>query len=152
MNRTQANYWCLLLCQNNIFSTMSSLILHRISRQVIECGKRSYRLEPTIAKFSFSQTGTHTTQVQARTEVTSANREVIFSEGNGKSVTDSELTFEWSQLQTAYQSKRNEEILRAMFVLKICSYDTFVRNSIQVSSIEYFNSRDSRKILRSMFA
>ena len=124
---------------------MSSLILHRISRQVIECGKRSYRLEPTIAKFSFSQTGTHTTQVQARTEVTSANREVIFAEGNGKSVTDSELTFEWSQLQTTYQSKRNGEILRAMFVLKIFSYDTFVRNSIQVNSIQYFDSRGSSR-------
>ena len=81
----------------------------------------------------------------SNTEVTSSNRDVIFAQANGKGVTDSELTFEWSQPQTTYQSKRNGEILRAMFVLKICSYDTFVRNSMQVSSIQYFDSRGSRK-------
>ncbi len=47
---------------------------------------------------------------------------------------DSELTFEWNQLQTAYRSKQTSELLRAMFVLKLCSYDTFVLNSMKVSS------------------
>lgn len=59
----------------------------------------------------------------------------MFTHENGNDATDTELTFEWNQLQTAYRSKRIGELLRAMFVLKICSYDTVVLNSMQVGSI-----------------
>ena len=71
-------------------------------------------------------------RAQTRLKYTTANEGTIFTQENGDEV-DSELTFEWSQLQTAYRSKQSGELLRAMFVLKLCSYDTFVLNSMKVS-------------------
>ena len=42
-----------------------------------------------------------------------------------------DLTFEDCQL--AYKSKKTSELLRALFVLKMCSYGVFVERSLQVS-------------------
>ena len=75
------------------------------------------------------------TQVQGKFKSTAITVEKGFTQERLKNNhTDSELDFEWRQLQTAYGTKRIEDILRAIFVLKLCSYDTFVANSTQVSA------------------
>ena len=74
------------------------------------------------------------TRVQAKLKSTATTVEKDFTQECKNDNTDVELDFEWRQLQTAYGSKRIEDILRAIFVLKLCSYDTFVANCMQVSA------------------
>ena len=112
---------------------MSSSIFLRISRPLIDCERRLYRLSTTRTELSAFHSGTRAIRVQTRFKYTTENREEIFAQESENDVPNSELTFEWNQLQTAYRSKRIGQILRAIFVLKICSYDTFVLNNMQVS-------------------
>ena len=74
------------------------------------------------------------TQVQGKFKSTATTVEKGFTLESKNNHTNSELDFEWRQLQTAYGTKRIENILRAIFVLKLCSYDTFVANAMQVSA------------------
>ena len=104
----------------------------RFSRRLMNCS--SYLSCNAAIPYGCQKYNVYTraTLVQARLKSTATTEGTAFTQAN-KNHSDTELTFEWKQLQTAYESKRIEELLRAIFVLKLCSYDTFVVNCMKVS-------------------
>ncbi len=116
---------------------MSSSLFRRISRPIMNYQHILERATAGKTERYICHGRIVMIRAQTRLKYTTANEGTIFTEENGN-FGDSELTFEWNQLQTAYRSKQTGELLRAMFVLKLCSYDTFVLNSMKVSPIGRF--------------
>ncbi|XP_078361010.1 hydroxyproline dehydrogenase-like isoform X1 [Oculina patagonica] len=112
---------------------MSSSLFRRISRPLMNYQRISYGSTAGKTERSIFHGRIVAVRAQTRLKYTTANDGTIFTQENGD-YRDSELTFEWNQLQTAYRSKQTSELLRAMFVLKLCSYDTFVLNSMKLMS------------------
>ena len=112
-------------------ATMPSSFFLRVSRRLMNCGCPSYRAT-TSHGFQEWYVCNRVALVQARSKSFATAEEAAFTQEN-KNDSHSELSFEWRQLQTAYESRRIGELLRGIFVLKLCSYDTFVVNCMQVS-------------------
>ena len=114
---------------------MSSTLSRRISRRLMNYQHMLHGATVGKTERCTFRSGILAIGAQKRLKYATANEGTPFTEENGKDFRDSELTFEWNQLQTTYRSKQTGEILRAMFVLKLCSYDTLVLNSMKVSSV-----------------
>ena len=111
----------------------------RFSRRFMNCRYLSYNATVLYGCQKY-HVHSRATSVQARLESTATTEGTAFTQENNS---DTELTFEWKQLQTAYESKRIEELLRAIFVLKLCSYDTFVVNCTKVSVLHFCSITNS---------
>ncbi|XP_078361014.1 hydroxyproline dehydrogenase-like isoform X3 [Oculina patagonica] len=112
---------------------MSSSLFRRISRPLMNYQRISYGSTAGKTEKCIFHGRIVAVRAQTRLKYTTANEGTIFTQENGN-YGDSELTFEWNQLQTSYRSKQTSELIRAMFVLKLCSYDTFVLNSMKLMS------------------